>query len=47
MTTPSLPSVKNDAPIKKLGQTRSDRFGRNRDAKVKGGSGVTEEKDGL
>ena len=39
--------VKNSAPIRKLGQTRSDRYGRNRDAQVKGGSSVTEEKSGL
>lgn len=44
---PRLPNVKNNAPIRKLGQTRSDRYGRNRDAQVKGGKGVTEEKSGL
>lgn len=47
MATPQLPNVKAGVDIRKLGQTSSARFGRNRDAQVRGPKDVREEKAGL
>lgn len=47
MASPKLPSVKAGVDIRKLGQTSSARFGRNRDAQVRGPKDVRDEKPGL
>ena len=47
MESPRITAKTGNAPIKKLGQTRSGRFGADRNAKVVGSSKVTDEKSGI